>query len=395
MAGAREASQSEPGGGCGRRDLFLPGVLRRQLATRGPNFLVISPPKTGSTSLADNFRCHPDIFVPKVKEVKYFSYYCEWLDLDWYLDHFGLAGSRLKGDVSPSYSILPADRIRWIHRLLPDLKLIFLMREPVSRAWSHAKHCYRFREANFASCSAEFEAITDSQWRENFIHEWPLASGDYLGQLQRRLSVFPREQFFIGFCESIAKCPQTLLGDIFAFLGAGQEVDFSTFRIAEQIFAGLPSELHSDRKQFLQDLLYERTRELAYFLREQFDLHLPFEWEENITLAGGSRPNRARPSGTTYHSGIARAATPPATGHLHGATTKDSPSSEAGQEQFYLDRLEVFGPEFDDRCLSRVLERGEELSASSVPILEDYRGYNVFLHEGGSTRSTGTWTTPA
>ena len=46
-----------------------------------PQFLVISPSKTGSTWLADNLRCHPQIFVPAVKEVKYFSSLFKWLNL--------------------------------------------------------------------------------------------------------------------------------------------------------------------------------------------------------------------------------------------------------------------------------------------------------------------------
>ena len=46
-----------------------------------------------------------------------------------------------------------------------------------------------------------------SDWRTNFTHPWPLASGDYLGQLRRWLSVFPRERFFVGFYEDIAVRP--------------------------------------------------------------------------------------------------------------------------------------------------------------------------------------------
>src|SRR5262249_16352453 len=147
----------------------------------------------------------------------YFSSLFKWLDLSWYLDHFGLAASRVKGEASPSYASLPLSRIRLIRRLLPDVKLIFLMREPVARAWSHAKHNFRYGEANFAGPAADLANVPGCQWRENFAHEWPLTSGDYLGQLRRWLSVFPREQVYVGFYESIARRPEALLRDLFTF----------------------------------------------------------------------------------------------------------------------------------------------------------------------------------
>ena len=194
-----------------------------------PDFLVISPAKTASTWLADNLRCHPEVFVPAIKEVKYFSYYSKWLDLSWYLDQFSAAGGRVKGEASPSYAILPVETIRQIRSLMPNLKLVFLMREPIARSWSHAKHNFRYHEANFLGNTCEFEAVSPSLWRENFLHEWPLASGDYLGQLRRWLSVFPRQQIYVDFYESVVHDPQKLLRNLFAFLGVTRDVDLSAF----------------------------------------------------------------------------------------------------------------------------------------------------------------------
>ena len=77
------------------------GVSLGKLASLGPDFLVISPPKTGSTWLADNLRRHPQLFVPAIKELKYFSSFFKALDLGWYLDQFSPAQGRLKGEASP------------------------------------------------------------------------------------------------------------------------------------------------------------------------------------------------------------------------------------------------------------------------------------------------------
>src|SRR5579871_1405390 len=151
-----------------------------------PHFLVISPPKTGSTWLADNLRAHPGVFVPAVKEVKYFSSLHRWLDLDWYRHHFAPAAGRLAGEASPSYSHLPLSRIRLIRRLFPDLKLVYLMRDPVRRAWSHAKHVHRYREAVFAD--APPGPATAGQWRAALADDWMLTIGDSLSQLRRWLA---------------------------------------------------------------------------------------------------------------------------------------------------------------------------------------------------------------
>ena len=78
------------------------------------------------------------MFVPERKELAYFGMLSRWVDLPWYARQFRPAGGRLAGEASPSYALLPVRTIRLIRDLLPDLKLIYLMRNPVPRAWSHA-----------------------------------------------------------------------------------------------------------------------------------------------------------------------------------------------------------------------------------------------------------------
>jgi hypothetical protein len=315
------------------------GVPHHKLAALAPDFLVVSPPKTGSTWLAANLRCHPGVFVPGVKEVKYFSSLHKRLDLGWYLDHFAPAGGRRRGEASPSYALLPVAMIRLIRRLFPDLRLVFLLREPISRAWSHARHNHRYREANFSRPAgpAPLAAVSERQWRENFTHDWPLASGDYLGQLRRWLSVFPRERVYVGYYESIARSPAALLRDIFSLLGLSADVDFSTFPLHERILPGEPGALSADLHRFLHGLLHARSRELIDFLREQWGAQPPPEWREVLS------PLEGQPH------------TPPA---------------------------EPFRRQFDDRYLHGVLEMEEGLPSSYPPILDDYRGFLIRFFRG-------------
>ncbi|MBN9122104.1 MAG: sulfotransferase domain-containing protein [Planctomycetes bacterium] len=262
------------------------------LSHRRPDFLIISPPKTGSTWLADNLRFHPQLFVPSIKEVKYFSSLFKWLDFEWYCAHFAPAGARRAGEASPSYASLPLARIRLIRHLLPDVKLVFLMRDPLSRAWSHAKHNHHYREANFDPPPGA--GPTDEHWRANFAHDWPLVNGDYFGQLRRWSSVFPAEQLFVGFYESIAARPGDLLRNVFRFLGVDPTADLSGFPLTERILPGQPGDLPESLAPGLRGLLRPRTEELVGFLRERFGLSPPSEWR--TTLEGPTVPPAVAPA---------------------------------------------------------------------------------------------------
>jgi hypothetical protein len=320
-----------------------------------PDFLVISPPKTGSTWLAANLACHPEIFIPEVKEVRYFCSFLGWLNLDWYLQHFHESGSRLKGEATPSYCVLPCQTIRLIRSLRPQVKLIFLMREPVSRAWSHAKHSYRYRENNFVDYTGSFEAIPDSKWQEHFTHDWSIVSGDYLGQLRRWLSVFPKEQVFVSFYERIESDPQTLLRELFEFLGVSPEIDFGSFRLSEKIMEGQRGEIRPVLKRYLHTIFQSRTRQLAQLLKEKFDLDLPLKWNEILN-------SPAEPLLLTAHAPQGEAAsTVPATGRWQCRGLLSDPAA-------------VFAREFDDDYLSDLLG----MEARSTPrVVWQYRGYNI------------------
>ena len=251
---------------------------------RRPGFLVISPPKTGSTWLAANLRHHPEIFIPKLKEIKYFNSLYKWLDFGWYCTHFDDAGSRLAGEASPSYAALSLESIKQLHQLFPDLKLVYLMRDPISRAWSHAKHNCKYREANFAESGIDTDptAVTDSQWRENFYHEWTLISGDYLGQLRRWLSVFSKEQLYVGFYESIVTEPSGLLRDILKFLNVDPNIDLSGFPLEEHFLPGSSMALTPSLSSTLHSLLHGRTEELTAYLWDNFKLVPPPDWQATL-----------------------------------------------------------------------------------------------------------------
>lgn len=117
-----------------------------------PDFLIIGAPKCGTSWLgAALTRQSRILMVPD--EVEYFSSHLD-RPLHWYLAHFEqlLASDKAKrakpgdklllGEKSAGYCGLTPSRIRLVHRLLPDARLILMVRDPVKRHWSHAKRYF-------------------------------------------------------------------------------------------------------------------------------------------------------------------------------------------------------------------------------------------------------------
>jgi hypothetical protein len=328
-----------------------------------PDFLIISPPKTGSTWLVSNLGCHPGVFVPPIKEVKYFSTYYRWLDLNWYARHFQPGGNRLKGEASPSYSLLPCRMIRLIRTLMPEVKLIFLMRDPVGRAWSHARHNYRYREANFRACVGTIETVPDSEWRENFRHPWPFASGDYQGQLRRWFSVFPRPQIYVDLYERIQTDPVGLLSRIMDFLDVPTPTHWSSYRTRETILPGPTLAISEVLKHDLRLLLGNRTQALSAFLQEQFGLNVADQWA--VTLGPGTNMTCGPERSLAVES-------------LAGGSGPQVLSSAA-----------MVGNKADDRPVARELENVslellvQENDYAAARVIEEHcHGYRIVLQRG-------------
>lgn len=100
-----------------------------------PNFLIVGPPKTASTSLHYYLNQHPQIYMSEIKETRYLDNNYDG-DLSKYEKFFtGVKDEKAIGEGTPTYSFLPfvADRIK---KHFPEMKLIFCFRDPVERAFS-------------------------------------------------------------------------------------------------------------------------------------------------------------------------------------------------------------------------------------------------------------------
>jgi hypothetical protein len=217
-------------------------VLRNAVWTYGrataairplPDFLILGAQKAGTTALYAYLRRHPSITGPSWKEVSFFDRH--WTRGEpWYRGNFpNVLRSRgdLVGEASPSYLFHPLAPQR-VAELVPNARLIALVRNPVERAYSHYQHEVALGREPLSfedALAAEDERTLEEEVRLRaepgyFSHAWwnytYTARGRYAEQLERWLAVFPREQLLILPSEELLGDPASAHARVLDFLGA-------------------------------------------------------------------------------------------------------------------------------------------------------------------------------
>ena len=208
---------------------------------RLPDFVVIGAAKAGTTSLYALLDRHPDIFMPEVKEPEFFARD----DLyaagpDGYAAAFAAAGpDQLVGEASTIYTLAPffPETAARLAAHMPQAKLIYVMRQPVARAYSFYVQIIKNYQnvTGDASVHRSFEAFIDPDLprdgasRDKVFSlanahlpdaaDLCLAGSEYVQQIETYLAHFPRDQIlFLKFEDFVQDRPGTL-GQITDFLG--------------------------------------------------------------------------------------------------------------------------------------------------------------------------------
>jgi hypothetical protein len=192
-----------------------------------PSFLLIGAQRAGTTSLYAQLVRHPQVLPSLRKEVQYFTLHHARGEA-WYRAHFpterALAARRaVCGEATPYYLFHPLAPER-AHHLLPDVRLLVVLREPVARAFSHYQHSRaRGRETlGFeAALEREAERLAAEGERPGFAHQHfsYFARGLYAEQLRRWLAWYPREHLLVLRFEELEADPQACVARSVAFLG--------------------------------------------------------------------------------------------------------------------------------------------------------------------------------
>lgn len=205
---------------------------------RLPNFIVIGAPRCGTTALYYTLDKHPQVYMSLIKETNFFLYYQtndpppsfnierrEKLaqksvrTMDDYLACFRDAGNHVAvGEASPNYMAAPEAPKR-INSLLPDAKLIAILRQPIERAYSHYLFTYRQprdhseAKANFA----EKLELNERKIAADGVGTSFLGGSRYYEQLRGFFDIFDSKQIHVCLYEEMQN--PLFFPSIFKFLG--------------------------------------------------------------------------------------------------------------------------------------------------------------------------------
>ena len=224
-----------------------------------PAFLGVGMPKCGTSTLHRVLSQHSAFFLPPVKEIKYFAYdeidyhgawqefiakehwaakqewkyVRRWLqdvivgqqsisslgwiaryfiptrDYSWYISLF--REDRIGGDISPIYHTLSKDRIKEIHQLLPDTKIIILLRSPLQQIWSHCRMVVLRLNKSDAEDHFRDHVEKTTEMRQTYVglvEDWRTYFGD---------------QVHVGYMEELNSKPISFFQKITDFLGAADD----------------------------------------------------------------------------------------------------------------------------------------------------------------------------
>jgi hypothetical protein len=236
-----------------------------------PDFIGIGAQKAGTTWLSYNLQLHPQLWMPAIKEVHYFDerindpsnflsrlyekllseraadrrwrqqvrsrikrhrrrastegllwdlkYYFGTPGDRWYASLFEAGRGNVVGEITPAYSMLEPAVVGHVYQLMPGAKIIFMMRNPIERAWSQAV-------MHFDKKSKRIDSVKAERLRRSFDREGSRSRTEYLRTLENWGSFYPPEQFFVGFLEDIHFFPGLFLRRLYDFLGVDESVEY-------------------------------------------------------------------------------------------------------------------------------------------------------------------------
>lgn len=195
-----------------------------------PDFLIIGAGKSGTTSLDNYLKQHPQIFISERKEPNFFGYELNQLSdfsvkseinhfkgsvttLDEYLKLFSSAGpEHIKGETSNTY-MYHKNAAERIYHYNPSVKLIAILRQPAERLYSRFLHLARENELptdNFSDC---LDKDSIWWWRNDLVKE-----GFYGKYLKKYFELFDSNQIKIFLFEDLRDNPKKLFKEMFEFL---------------------------------------------------------------------------------------------------------------------------------------------------------------------------------
>ncbi|MCP9859944.1 MULTISPECIES: sulfotransferase [unclassified Cyanobium] len=230
-----------------------------------PGFVCIGVQKGGTTTLHRLLSHHPELVMPRTKELQYFTYNYD-RGLEWYLSQWPSADG-LRAEITPYYIFHPHAPER-LHALCPDIKILILLRDPLERTLSQYFHSRRLGleplEIELALASEEErlrgaeEHLANPGYRHQSHQEHSyLSRSRYELQLNAWQHLFPATQILVLRSESLFTEPQKVWDRLQTFLGLSTVPfpahAFGRIHAGQGEAATVSSELKQRICQILQD----------------------------------------------------------------------------------------------------------------------------------------------
>lgn len=237
-----------------------------------PDFILPGAPKCGTSSMYDCIAAHPQVRRADRKEPTNFIHY-PTSSLRSRM-HFPLKmGSFTTGEASVEYFTHP-DTPANIHAILPDIKLVFLFRDPVQRAWSDYQMFVRAgcEMEDFSTVAhrairwlseTELTPLVSSSLRNSFGPLRYLANGLYWLQTMRWLDYFDRKNCLFLLSEDFFANPQEVMQQVYRHL---ELPDFELPSLPIARMGNYKDEMEADTREALQSFFSPHNKTLAEFL---------------------------------------------------------------------------------------------------------------------------------
>ena len=267
-------------------------ALKSSLKPRAlPSFIIIGAQKCGTTSLNAYLRSHPNVCRPvksdqrdSRKELNFFDENFE-KGVSWYRACFPrLLEGFITGEATPTYLFHPHVPKR-MASVLPDVKLIVLLRNPTERAYSHYYHNVRknretisFEEAIAAEserASGEFRKMLEDEHYFNFNYKCfaYLSRGIYVDQFKRWFEFFPREQILILKFEDFAADPTVTFRQVLNFLDlpSWEPKEYKQYNSYEDKSSMSYPSMNTETRSYLINYFKPHNERLYEYLGVDFD----------------------------------------------------------------------------------------------------------------------------
>jgi hypothetical protein len=188
-----------------------------------PNLIVIGAQKCGTSGLHYYLGLHPEVSMSRPKELNFFIEERNWpRGVDWYKAHFD-ASATVRGESSPNYTAYPQHMgvPERMASLVPDARLIYIVRDPLARIAAHWVHNYAKRR--------EKGDLRSTLMHPNTSY---LVRSQYHMQLQQFLRYFDREQILIFQQSDLRDDRMATLRRVFEFVGI--DPDFTHPRFEQE-----------------------------------------------------------------------------------------------------------------------------------------------------------------